>query len=150
MAGDRIVLDSGALSALADKSEAFRVALQERLRDGTEVLVPTAVIAEATTGDHRRDANVNRALKRTSLIALDGALARSAAALRYAHKRAGAGTIDAIVVATADLIPGTRVLTSDPVDLRLLASVNGRTRVIAMSDAVSSRPKPGGRRRNRR
>jgi hypothetical protein len=149
VASDRIVLDSGALSALAEESEAFRLALRPTLRDGTEVLVPTAVIAEATTGDHRRDANVNRALKATSLIALDGQLARSAAILRYAHKRAGAGTIDAIVVATADLIPGTGVLTSDPVDLRLLASVNGRTRVIALSDAASLSARPGRRRRNR-
>jgi hypothetical protein len=57
--------------------------------------------------------------------------------LRYAHKRAGAGTIDAIVVATADLIPGTGILTSDPEDLRLLASVRGRTHIIAISDAVA-------------
>lgn len=92
MESDRIVLDSGALSAFAEESRAFRITLREALRKRAKVLVPTAVIAEATTGDYRRDANVNRALKETSLVALDGELARSAAALRFAHKRAGAGT----------------------------------------------------------
>ena len=145
MESDRIVLDSGALSALAEESRAFRTALEEALRTRAEVFVPTAVIAEATTGDHRRDATVNRALKTTSLVALDGRLARSAAVLRYAHKRAGAGTIDAIVVATADLVPGTGILTSDPADLRLLASVRGRTHVIAISDAVAVLTKRHGR-----
>ncbi|HEV2739448.1 MAG TPA: PIN domain-containing protein [Candidatus Elarobacter sp.] len=135
MASDRIVLDSGALSALAEESEAFRVALRKTLRRRAKVVVPTAVIVEATTGDYRRDANVNRALKETTLMPLDSGLARSAAALRYAHRRAGAGTIDAIVVASADLVPGSGVLTSDPTDLTLLANVKGCTRVIALSDA---------------
>ena len=138
MENDRIVLDSGALSALAEESRPFRTALEEALSTRVDVFVPTAVIAEATTGDHRRDANVNRALKAMSLVALDGRLARSAAALRYAHKRAGAGTIDAIVVATADLIPGTSILTSDSKDLRALASLRGRTHIIAISDAVAA------------
>jgi len=97
------------------------------------VLVPTAVIAEATTGDHRRDANVNRELKRTTLVGLNEPIARAAAALRHAHRKVAAGTIDAIVVATADAVPGTRVLTGDPIDLGLLATVRGRTRVIALS-----------------
>ena len=148
MESDRIVLDSGALSALAEESRAFRVALRQTLTTRAEVLVPTAVIVEATTGDHRRDANVNQALKKTSLIALDGSLARSAAALRHAHRRAGAGTIDAIVVATADLVPGTGVLTSDPTDLRLLASVRRRTIIIPISDFAPTsskrRRRPGG------
>jgi predicted nucleic acid-binding protein len=134
---DRIVLDSGALSALAEESRTFRVALREALRKRASVVVPTAVIAEATTGDHRRDANVNRTLKQVSLVALDPRLARSAAALRHAHKRAGAGTIDAIVVATADLVPGTEILTSDPTDLRLLASVRGQTHIISISDTAT-------------
>jgi rRNA-processing protein FCF1 len=74
---DRIVLDSGALSALAEESRAFRTALEEALRMRAEVFVPTAVIAEATTGDHRRDANVNRALKTTYQSALNASFRRS-------------------------------------------------------------------------
>ena len=137
MARDRIVLDSGALSTLADESRSLRIAFRHIVKRHAPVVVPTVVIAEATTGDHRRDANVNHALKSASLIGLDARIARSAALLRHAHRRSGAGTIDAIVVATADVVPGTRVLTSDPHDLRLLASVNGRTRIIDVNDAGS-------------
>jgi predicted nucleic acid-binding protein len=131
---NRIVLDSGALSVLAETDGSLRTAIREALSRDVAVLVPTAVIAEATTGDHGRDANVNRALKKTVLVTLDANIARSAAALRHAYRRAGAGTIDAIVIATADIIPGTHVVTGDPVDLGLLASVRGRTHVVALSE----------------
>jgi predicted nucleic acid-binding protein len=132
----RIVLDSGALSALAEENRQSRVALNGILLKGAEVIVPTAIIAEATTGDPRRDANVNRALKKTRSIDLDVRTARFAAVLRHAYKRRGAGTIDAIVVATADLIPGSHVVTTDPKDLGPLASMHGRTRVVALSDVL--------------
>lgn len=134
MAGNRIVLDSGVLSTLAEKDGPLRIALREAIARGTDVLVPTAVIAESTSGDGRRDAIVNRTLKLLSVIDLDHRIARSAAALRHARRLRAAGTIDAIVVATADLVPGTRLLTGDPDDLRLLASINGRTRVVALTN----------------
>jgi predicted nucleic acid-binding protein len=137
MAENLIVLDSGALSQLAERNGAVRRALRKAAADGVTVLVPTAVIAEATTGDHRRDANVNRELKRTTLIALNEPIARAAASLRHAHRRVASGTIDAIVVATADAVPGTRVLTGDPVDLSLLASVRNRTRVVPLTELES-------------
>jgi predicted nucleic acid-binding protein len=93
------------------------------------------VIAEATTGDHRRDATVNRELKRARVAPLDEPTARAAAALRHAYRKAGSGTIDAIVVATADAVPGTRILTGDPVDLTLLASVRAVSEVISLAEA---------------
>jgi predicted nucleic acid-binding protein len=124
------------LTTIAEKGTTLRPALLKTLIGRGRVVVPTAVIAESTTGDHRRDANVNRALKKLSVVDLDAALAKSAAALRHARNRSGAGTIDAIVVATADAVPGTAVLTSDPDDLRALASVRGRTRIVALSEMV--------------
>lgn len=134
VAVDGVVLDSGALTALSQKNSVFRVALHRLLRGvAQEVALPTAVIAEATTGDHRLDVNVNRTLKSTVLVTLDPALARAAAVLRHAHRRRGAGTIDAIVVATADVVPGTRLLTSDADDLRLLASRNNRTKIVPVA-----------------
>ena len=136
MARNRIVLDSGALSYLAEKDARFRATVHHALSSGVAIVVPTAVIAEATTGDHRRDAGVNRALKKTVLVPLDVHIARSAAVLRHAYRRAGAGTIDAIVVATADIFPGTRVLTGDPTDLTLLASVRCRTRVVSLAEMM--------------
>ncbi len=134
MESDLLVLDSGALSYFAERREAIRAAFRCALSDDVAIVVPTAVIAEATTGDHRRDANVNRELKKATIVALDERIARSAAGLRYLHRRTGAGTIDAIVVATADAVPGTRVLTGDPSDLRLLASLKGVTKVVGLSE----------------
>lgn len=105
------------------------------MSDGSDVFVPTAVIAESITGDGTRDANVNRLLKRVQLVPLDEKLARVAAALRYGHRRFGSGTIDAVVVATADAVPGTRIITGDSGDLRPLAAVTGTTLVIGLGDA---------------
>jgi hypothetical protein len=146
LASYQVVLDSGALSAFAEAHGPVRTAIHEALGDGAVVVVPTAVIAESTTGDHRRDANVNRALKCTSLVPLGVDLARSAAALRYARRGATAGTVDAIVVATADAVPGTDVLTADQCDLAGLAAVKGRTRIVALSDVDSWRARRATRR----
>ena len=130
MAGDAIVLDSGALSAFAERDKALRFALEKELSSGTVVRVPTVVIAESATGDPRRDAKLDRTLKALIVVGLDEATARAAAALRHALRVRRSGTIDAIVVATADRVPGTRLMTTDASDLRPLAAVNGRTAVV--------------------
>jgi predicted nucleic acid-binding protein len=106
------------------------------LSEGVRIVVPTAVIAESTTGNQQRDANVNHILKSVSTVDLDVRIARNAAVLRHAQRRKGAGTIDAIVVATADLVPGSEVITTDPKDLNLLTTVHGRTRVVFVADAL--------------
>ena len=59
MAHRRVVLDSGALSALAKDQQQIRGALEKALSAGARMVVPTAVIAESTTGDFRRDAATN-------------------------------------------------------------------------------------------
>jgi predicted nucleic acid-binding protein len=110
-----------------------RASLGAALMKGAKVVVPTAVIAETITGDHRWDANVNRELSKATIAALDESVARAAAVLRHRHRKAGAGTIDAIVVATADMNPGTNVITGDPTDLRLLASLRGVTHIVPLS-----------------
>lgn len=134
MATYRLCLDSGALTAFAQKARPLRAAIREALANGVDVIVPTVVLAESTTGDGARDANVNRVLKELRLVSLDERLARATAALRYARRNPGAGTIDAAVIATADAIPGTRVLTGDLADLRPLAAVAGRTTVVSLDD----------------
>ena len=134
MATYRLCLDSGALSALAQKIRPLRVAVREALAHGIDVIVPTVVLAESTTGDGARDANVNRVLKELRSVDLDERLARATAVLRHARRSAGAGTIDAAVIATADVIPGTRVLSGDLADLRPLAAVTGRTTVVSFDD----------------
>jgi predicted nucleic acid-binding protein len=132
VAGNAVVLDSSALSALAEGDHALLVALRKELTLGATVVVPTVVISESLTGDGKRDANVNRALKATIVAGQDEGIARDAAALRYRNRLRGAGTIDAIVVATADRLPGTRILTGDARDLRPLANLAGRSVVIGL------------------
>ncbi len=89
------------------------------------MFVSTAVLAESLTGDARRDVRINATLKRVLLLAVDEATARGAAALRHKNRQRGADTIDAIVVATANRIPGTRILTTDAGRLRPLAATGG-------------------------
>jgi rRNA-processing protein FCF1 len=133
MAGNRIVLDSGAVSALANGEEAIRVALAKALTRRVNIVIPTVVVVESTTTSGPRDAAVNRALKLGSFVDCDIELARAAAALRYLDG-AKTGAIDAIVIATADKSPGSIVLTGDAGDLRRLAQVRCVSRVLDVSN----------------
>jgi len=130
VATNRILLDSGALTAFGDGDQALRVAIRRATTEGIDVAVPTIVIAESTTGNGSIDANVNRVLKDLELVELSTAIARRAAALRYRYK--AAGVPDAVVIATADAIAGTVVYTSDPRDLVTLAAITRRTTVVTI------------------
>jgi len=114
-----LVLDSGGVSMLAG----HRARLRElRQRGEWPPVVPTAVLAEALTGDHRRDFHENRLLRTCIVEPVDEELGRHAARLRTAV--AGSRTpsaVDAIVAARADQLGGAIVLTSDARDLRALA-----------------------------
>ena len=115
-----LVLDSGGVSGLAG----HRARLAELLRRGLwPPQVPAVVLAEALTGDPRRDYQTNRLLRACQVCDVDEPLAREAARLRSATGRAGElSATDAIVVAFADSRPGPVVLTSDPRDLTALAA----------------------------
>lgn len=118
-----LVLDSGGLSALAGQ----RARLAElRRRDLWPPVVPSVVLVESLTGDHRRDFETNRLLRMCQMRDLAEQLARDAARLRTATGRAGdiTGT-DAVVVAQAAQLSEPNILTSDPVDLRDLAAQTG-------------------------
>jgi predicted nucleic acid-binding protein len=114
-----LVLDSGGLSALAQQ----RARLAElRLRGHWPAQVPAVVLAEALTGDHRRDFHTNRLLRACQVRDVTELLAREAARLRAATRRAKTITAtDAIVAAFAAASPDPTVLTSDPNDLAALA-----------------------------
>ena len=113
-----LVLDSGGLSALAVQ----RARLDElRRRNLWPAQVSTVVLAEALTGDHRRDFHVNRLLRACQLRTTDEAQAREAARLRTATGRSGTiSAVDAVVAAFATTRPDALVLTSDPKDLTAL------------------------------
>lgn len=114
-----LVLDAGGVTILAGS----RARLEELRRRGEwPAIVPSVVLTEAVTGDHRRDFHENRLLRTCDIRTVDEGLARRGAALRTAV--GGARTpsaVDAIVVALADEEGGGAVLTTDLRDLRALA-----------------------------
>ena len=133
MEKNRLVLDSGALTAIAEEKEQLRIAVRQALEESTEVVVPTVVVAESTTGHVGHDARVNQALKKMVVSPLDETVARHAGRLRHVTRSRRGGTIDAIVVATADRVPGTRLLTGDTRDICHLAEVARKTVVVSIN-----------------
>ena len=114
-----LVLDAGGVTILAGS----RARLEELQRRGEwPAIVPSVILTEAVTGDHRRDFHENRLLRTCDIHNVDEHLARRGAALRTAV--GGSRTpsaVDAIVVALADEEGGGAVLTIDLRDLRALA-----------------------------
>jgi hypothetical protein len=124
-----VVLDSHGLTSLAKN----RGRLEELRRRGEwPAIVPSVILTEALTGDHRRDHLENRLLRACDIRSVDELVARSAATLRAASKsRRAPSAVDAIVVAVADEAGGAVVLSSDPADLRALAQHTGHEVTIA-------------------
>lgn len=120
-----LVLDSGAISALAAGESRARAILVERRRRGAAVLTPAVVVAETTTGRGPSDAAANRVLSGVRVVPVLEELARSAGALRHRARRPA---LDAIVVATAQAVQGI-VLTADVDDMSALAAVAEGVRV---------------------
>jgi predicted nucleic acid-binding protein len=130
----RLVLDSGGLSAIAAKEEVARRILRRAIDSGAAIIVPTVAIAESTRGGSP-DAEINRFLKTVDLIALlDEPIARAAGVLRNVTRLRDVA--DAVVIATADAVHSSAVLTSDPSDLRRLASVRSRTKIAATREGA--------------
>ncbi len=113
-----VVLDSGGLSALTGR----RALLAElRQRGAWPAQVPTVVLTEALTGDHRRDFHTNRLLRACQIRDVTEPLAREGARLRAATGRPGTiSATDAVVAALASGCHDPIVLTSDPRDLTTL------------------------------
>ena len=113
-----LILDAGGVSALVGQ----RARLAElRKRDLWPPLVPSVVLVEALTGDHRRDHATNRLLRMCQINPVDEELARQAARLRTATRRAREiAATDALVVAQAARSGEPNILTSDPGDIRSL------------------------------
>jgi predicted nucleic acid-binding protein len=120
----RLTLDSGVLSALAEGDRRGRANLEAARRHDVEVVVPAVVLAESTTGQGPRDARVNLVIGGCRVAPTTEHIARRAAALRHRARRPDL-TVDAMVVATAELVGGAALLTSDPGDCQLLAAGTG-------------------------
>ena len=134
----RLILDSGAVIALAAGNERARRFLQRAARERILAVIPAVVIAETTRGGPR-DAPVNRVIKAVDEVApITEAVAREAGrlleeALTSAYGGAAArladATIDALVVATAARREPTIILTGDVDDIRALAAGYRHVRV---------------------
>jgi predicted nucleic acid-binding protein len=124
-----LVLDAGGISALAGQ----RARLMELRRRGLwPGQVPAVVLAEALTGDHRRDFHANRLLHACQVRDVTEPQAREAAQLRTATGRPSTiSATDAVVAAFASACPDPVVLTSDPRDLTALSQHAARPITIA-------------------
>jgi predicted nucleic acid-binding protein len=119
-AAQRLILDSGAVIALAHGEVRARAFLARALELGVFVEVPAVVVAETVRGGPR-DAQVNRALKAIGqIVATDEQTARTAGRLLAAAR--SSATVDALVVAHAVEAGGAQILTGDQEDLVRLAA----------------------------
>jgi predicted nucleic acid-binding protein len=119
-----VVLDGGVVD-LPFTNQEFRWVLRDLVDGGWVPMIPTVVLAEATSGGPT-DARVNQVVKQIGSTDTTPPTARLAGRLRYVVKRSGArripGGIDAIVAAHAAEVGIAVVFTTDPTDLqRLLA-----------------------------
>lgn len=119
-----LILDSGGVTALAGHP-ARMTALRRQGQWPPQV--PTVVLTEALTGDHRRDFRANQLLRMCQIRPVSEELARTAAGLRTATGRAASiSATDAVVAALAVGYPEPVVLTSDPEDLNALVAGHDR------------------------
>lgn len=121
-----IVLDTGALSALADGSRAMQAWAEVARRTDSVLYASTVTLAEATDGSAARDTRLRIAAKAVRLLDVTPDLGYSAGALRAkaaGRRKARDATIDALIAATAAAVPAPAVvLTSDVGDLGRLLS----------------------------
>ena len=124
-----LILDSGGVSALA--GQRARIA-ELRRRGQWPPQVPTVVLTESLTGDHRRDLQENQLVRLCQVRDVTEPLGREAARLRTSTGRARTiSATDAIVAACAVSYPEPVMLTSDPDDLRALVAGSDIAVVIA-------------------
>ena len=115
----RLILDAGAILALARGDGVTRAALELAVREVYVAVIPTPVLAQVHRGGHDR-ARIDRVVNAVgALLPTSEAIARRAGELQA--KTGTADVVDAIVVAEALASAPALILTSDPRDLgRLL------------------------------
>lgn len=122
-----LILDSGAIIALARRDPRARAFLARVLELRVHVEVPAVVLAETVRGG-ARDAPINHLLKTVgSLTETREVHARTAGRLLGSAR--SAETIDALVVAHAVAAGGALILTGDQEDLERLAAPHPEVRI---------------------
>lgn len=118
-APQRLILDAGAVIALARGERKAKAFLARALELMAPVEIPVVVVAETIRGGPR-DAPVNRVLKAVGSVPEAREIhGRTAGQLLGAAR--SAATIDALVVAQAVAGGGAQILTGDREDLERLA-----------------------------
>ncbi len=124
----RVILDSGAVIALAAGNARARAFVTRAVRQGDLLVVPAVVLAETTRGGGR-DAPVNRVINSVGDITpATEAIARQAGRLLAAAGLANA-TVDALIVAEAVLGGPATLLTGDVGDFSALADGHPQIRI---------------------
>ena len=138
MAGARLVLDSGAVSALADADPRALAWAAIAIHKQMPLGIPAPVLAETTTGQ-KSDARVRRLIApNETVLDTTAEVAFRAGRLRFRSRMPDA-TIDALIVATSMSFAGSIILTGDPDDIGRLASHADDPLSIAVRD-VRSKP----------
>jgi predicted nucleic acid-binding protein len=118
-----LILDSEAVSALAEQRTGMAERLVAAQRADHRVLIPAVVLAEVATGAPR-DAAIWHVLGKIPTLDLPQGVAMRAGALRTraegARRKKRDLTVDAIVAATAVELAPSVVITSDRSDMELL------------------------------
>jgi predicted nucleic acid-binding protein len=130
-----LLLDSGAISAMATGDPVARAVVARARREGRRVAIPAAVLAEVVTG-RASDAPIDRVIKAVDeTIELSATRARQAGVLRDKahHTRARdrderpPSVVDATLVAEAVAAGAAVILTSDLEDMERLRDAAGVT-----------------------
>lgn len=116
----RLILDSGAVIALARREQRARAFLARALELAVPIEIPVVVVAETVRGK-RQDAPVHRVLNAVGAVPPATEATGRIAGRLLGHANSSA-TVDALVVAQAvGTTGGAQILTSDPHDLEALA-----------------------------
>lgn len=118
-APQRLILDSGAVIALARGEQRARAFLARALELRVPVEIPVVVVAETVRGG-ARDAPVHLVLKAVGSVP-EAREAHGRTAGRLLGAARSTNTVDALVVAQAVEAGGAHVLTGDREDLERLA-----------------------------
>ena len=123
-----LILDSGGLSALA--GQRARPA-ELRRRDQWPPQIPSVVLTETLTGDHRRDFDENRLIGMCQVRDATEVHAREGARLAMTGRAGTISATDAIVAAIATTFPLPVILTSDPHDIAALVDTQPRRVIVS-------------------
>ncbi|MHB2023946.1 MAG: hypothetical protein ACYCO3_11540 [Mycobacteriales bacterium] len=118
-----LVLDAGAFVAVDRDDRAMMARLRVAQRSGLELRSTGIVVAQVWRDPSGRQASLARLLASVDVRPVDERLGREAGVLL--GRASADDPTDATVVAAA--VTGDRIMTSDPIDIRPLVAVSGRS-----------------------